>query len=120
MSACPACSAVPLPHSVSVWTPARSDRPSSECPGHWGLPYKNLLKGTALGYAYAIQFLEIDDNAAIQHLQQQILKLDLNMTQKRQLEVDLVQHIQYLFSEQDQQLLDMKTNKARTTATQYV
>ena len=87
--------------------------------GH-DLPYKNLLKGTALGYAYAIQFLEIDDNAAIQHLQQQILKLDLNMTQKRQLEVDLVQHIQYLFSEQDQQLVDMKTNKARTTATQYV
>ncbi|WP_426453650.1 bifunctional mannitol-1-phosphate dehydrogenase/phosphatase [Acinetobacter sp. KB005] len=80
------------------------------------LPYKNLLKGAALGYAYAIQFLEID---AIKHLQQQIQNLDMSTVQKRQLEVELTQLIQYLFSEQGKQPLNMNIINSKTTHTQY-
>ncbi|MFI7927452.1 haloacid dehalogenase, partial [Acinetobacter baumannii] len=81
------------------------------------LPYKNLLKGAALGYAYAIQFLEIEETKAVEHLQQQIQNLDLSTTQRRQLEVESVQLIQYLFSEQGKQPLDIKSNNTKTTLT---
>ncbi|KCY50411.1 mannitol dehydrogenase C-terminal domain protein [Acinetobacter baumannii 1571545] len=81
------------------------------------LPYKNLLKGAALGYAYAIQFLEIEETKAVEHLQQQIQNLELSTNQRRQLEVELVQLIQYLFSEQGKQPLDIKLNNAKTTLT---
>ena len=84
------------------------------------LPYKNLLKGAALGYAYAIQFLEIEETKAVEHLQQQIQNLDLSTTQRRQLEAELVQLIQYLFSERGKQPLDIKLNNTKTTPTQYV
>ncbi|EMC7872608.1 bifunctional mannitol-1-phosphate dehydrogenase/phosphatase [Acinetobacter baumannii] len=84
------------------------------------LPYKNLLKGAALGYAYAIQFLEIEETKAVEHLQQQIQNLDLSTTQRRQLEAELVQLIQYLFSEQGKQPLDIKLNNTKTTSNQYV
>lgn len=84
------------------------------------LPYKNLLKGAALGYAYAIQFLEIEETKAVEHLQQQIQTLDLSTSQRRQLEVELVQLIQYLFSEQDKQPLNMSITNAKTKGTQYV
>nr|7OCN_A Chain A, HAD hydrolase, family IA, variant 3 [Acinetobacter baumannii ATCC 19606 = CIP 70.34 = JCM 6841]7OCN_B Chain B, HAD hydrolase, family IA, variant 3 [Acinetobacter baumannii ATCC 19606 = CIP 70.34 = JCM 6841]7OCP_A Chain A, HAD hydrolase, family IA, variant 3 [Acinetobacter baumannii ATCC 19606 = CIP 70.34 = JCM 6841]7OCP_B Chain B, HAD hydrolase, family IA, variant 3 [Acinetobacter baumannii ATCC 19606 = CIP 70.34 = JCM 6841]7OCQ_A Chain A, HAD hydrolase, family IA, variant 3 [Acinet len=84
------------------------------------LPYKNLLKGAALGYAYAIQFLEIEETKAVEHLQQQIQNLDLSTAQRRQLEAELVQLIQYLFSEQGKQPLDIKSNNTKTTSTQYV
>ncbi len=84
------------------------------------LPYKNLLKGAALGYAYAIQFLEIEETKAVEHLQQQIQNLDLSTTQRRQLEAELVQLIQYLFSEQGKQPLGIKSNNTKTTLTQYV
>ncbi|MGM7305836.1 hypothetical protein ACOI3O_09175, partial [Acinetobacter baumannii] len=80
---------------------------------------KNLLKGAALGYAYAIQFLEIEETKAVEHLQQQIQNLDLSTTQRRQLEAELVQLIQYLFSEQGKQPLD-KLNNTKTTSNQYV
>jgi len=83
------------------------------------LPYKNLLKGAALGYAYAIQFLEIDETDAVKHLQQQIQNLDLSTVQKRQLEVELTQLIQYLFSEQGKQPLNMNSTNSNTTHTQY-
>ncbi len=39
-----------------------------------------------LGYAYAIQFLEIEETKAVEQLQQQIQNLDLSTTQRRQLE----------------------------------
>lgn len=84
------------------------------------LPYKNLLKGAALGYAYAIQFLEIEETKAVEHLQQQIQNLDLSTTQRRQLEAELVQLIQYLFSEQGKQPLGIKSNNTKTTSNQYV
>lgn len=84
------------------------------------LPYKNLLKGAALGYAYAIQFLEIEETKAVEHLQQQIQNLDLSTTQRRQFEAELVQLIQYLFSEQGKQPLDIKLNNTKTTSNQYV
>ncbi|HAV5602111.1 TPA: HAD family hydrolase [Acinetobacter baumannii] len=84
------------------------------------LPYKNLLKGAALGYAYAIQFLEIEETKAVEHLQQQIQNLDLSTTQRRQLEAELVQLIQYLFSEQGKQPLGIKSNYTKTTSNQYV
>ncbi|NYB17753.1 MAG: haloacid dehalogenase, partial [Acinetobacter baumannii] len=84
------------------------------------LPYKNLLKGAALGYAYAIQFLEIEETKAVEQLQQQIQNLDLSTTQRRQLEAELVQLIQYLFSEQGKQPLDIKLNNTKTTSNQYV
>lgn len=83
------------------------------------LPYKNLLKGAALGYAYAIQFLKIDEADAIKHLQQQIQNLDLSTVPKRQLEVELTQLIQYLFSEQGKQPLNMNSTNSNTTHTQY-
>ncbi|MCP6390956.1 hypothetical protein NL487_28950, partial [Klebsiella pneumoniae] len=51
------------------------------------LSYKNLLKGAALGYAYAIQFLEIEESDAIKHLHEQVKKLDMSAAQKAQLEV---------------------------------
>ncbi|OLV74512.1 hypothetical protein BS578_00805, partial [Acinetobacter baumannii] len=73
----------------------------------------------ALGYAYAIQFLEIEETKAVEHLQQQIQNLDLSTTQRRQLEAELVQLIQYLFSEQGKQPLD-KLNNTKTTSNQYV
>lgn len=84
------------------------------------LPYKNLLKGAALGYAYAIQFLEIEETKAVEHLQQQIQNLDLSTTQRRQLDAELVQLIQYLFSEQGKQPLGIKSNNTKTTSNQYV
>ncbi|EHU2142996.1 bifunctional mannitol-1-phosphate dehydrogenase/phosphatase [Acinetobacter baumannii] len=84
------------------------------------LSYKNLVKGAALGYAYAIQFLEIEETKAVEHLQQQIQNLDLSTTQRRQLEAELVQLIQYLFSEQGKQPLDIKLNNTKTTSNQYV
>ncbi|WP_328704527.1 bifunctional mannitol-1-phosphate dehydrogenase/phosphatase [Acinetobacter geminorum] len=84
------------------------------------LPYKNLLKGAALGYAYAIQFLEVEETKAVEHLQQQIQNLDLSTTQRRQFEAELVQLIQYLFSEQGKQPLDIKLNNTKTTSNQYV
>ncbi|KCY34238.1 mannitol dehydrogenase C-terminal domain protein [Acinetobacter baumannii 1262761-105] len=84
------------------------------------LPYKNLLKGAALGYAYAIQFLEIEETKAVEHLQQQIQNLDLSTTQRRQLEAELVQLIQYLFSEQGKQPLGIKSNNTKTTSNQHV
>ncbi|CAM0701641.1 TPA: HAD-IA family hydrolase [Acinetobacter baumannii] len=84
------------------------------------LPYKNLLKGAALGYAYAIQFLEIEETKTVEHLQQQIQNLDLSTPQRRQLEAELVQLIQYLFSEQGKQPLGIKSNNTKTTLTQYV
>lgn len=84
-----------------------------------GLPYKNLLKGAALGYAYAIQFLEIEETKVVEYLQQQIHQLNMNTPQKSQLEVELTQLIQYLFSEQDKQPLNINITNAKTTGTQY-
>ncbi len=86
--------------------------------GH-DLPYKNLLKGAALGYAYAIQFLEIEEADAIKHLQQQIQKLEMSIAQKRQLEVELTQLVEYLFSEQGKQPLNMNTTNSKKAPTQY-
>jgi len=86
--------------------------------GH-DLPYKTLLKGAALGYAYAIQFLEIDENDVFKHLQQQIQNLDMSTVQKRHLEVELTQLIQYLFSEQGKQPLNMNITNVKNTRTQY-
>ncbi|NUF37242.1 bifunctional mannitol-1-phosphate dehydrogenase/phosphatase [Acinetobacter lactucae] len=85
----------------------------------YDLPYKNLLKGAALGYAYAIQYLEIEEADAIKHLQQQIHKLDMNIGQKRQLEGELTQLVQYLFSEQGKQPLNMNITNGQNTRTQY-
>ncbi|MBJ8470854.1 MULTISPECIES: bifunctional mannitol-1-phosphate dehydrogenase/phosphatase [Acinetobacter] len=86
--------------------------------GH-NLPYKNLLKGAALGYAYAIQFLEIEEADAIKHLQQQIQKLEMSIAQKRQLEVELTQLVEYLFSEQGKQPLNMSIVNSKKAPTQY-
>ncbi|EOQ72543.1 bifunctional mannitol-1-phosphate dehydrogenase/phosphatase [Acinetobacter lactucae] len=83
------------------------------------LPYKNLLKGAALGYAYAIQYLEIEEADAIKHLQQQIQKLDMSAAQKRQLEVELTQLVQYLFSEQGKHPLNMNITNSKKARTQY-
>lgn len=86
---------------------------------NYDLPYKNLLKGAALGYAYAIQYLEIEEADAIKHLQQQIQKLDMSTAQKRQLEVELTQLVQYLFSEQGKQPLNMNIVNSEKARTQY-
>lgn len=86
--------------------------------GH-DLPYKNLLKGAALGYAYAIQFLEIEEADAIKHLQHQIQKLEMSAAQKGQLEVELTQLVEYLFSEQGKQPLNMNTTNSKKAPTQY-
>lgn len=51
------------------------------------LPYKNLLKGAALGYAYAIQFLEIEETDAIKHLHEQVKKLDMMLLKKHNLKL---------------------------------
>ncbi|ETR94986.1 mannitol dehydrogenase C-terminal domain protein [Acinetobacter lactucae] len=83
------------------------------------LPYKNLLKGAALGYAYAIQFLEIEETDAIKHLHDQVQKLDMSAAQKAQLEVELTQSVQYLFSEQGKQPLNMNITNGQNTRTQY-
>lgn len=83
------------------------------------LHYKNLLKGAALGYAYAIQFLEIEEADAIKHLQQQIQKLEMSIAQKRQLEVELTQLVQYLFSEQGKHPLNMNITNSKNARTQY-
>ncbi|MCY1187239.1 hypothetical protein D9M73_282010 [compost metagenome] len=53
------------------------------------------------------------------HLQQQIQNLDMSTVQKRQLEVELTQLIQYLFSEQGKQPLNMNITSVKTTRTQY-
>jgi len=83
------------------------------------LPYKNLLKGAALGYAYAIQFLEIEETDAIKHLHEQVKKLDMSAAQKAQLEVELTQLVQYLFSEQGKQPLNMNIVNSEKARTQY-
>lgn len=83
------------------------------------LPYKNLLKGAALGYAYAIQFLEIEETNAIKHLHEQVKKLDMSAAQKAQLEVELTQLVQYLFSEQGKQPLNMNVVNSEKAQTQY-
>ncbi|MDR0002534.1 HAD-IA family hydrolase [Acinetobacter sp. 11367] len=83
------------------------------------LPYKNLLKGAALGYAYAIQFLEIEETDAIKHLHEQVKKLDMSAAQKAQLEVELTQLVQYLFSEQGKQPLNMNIVNSQKARTQY-
>lgn len=83
------------------------------------LPYKNLLKGAALGYAYAIQFLEIEETNAIKHLHEQVKKLDMSAAQKAQLEVELTQLVQYLFSEQGKQPLNMNIVNSEKARTQY-
>nr|WP_275666336.1 HAD family hydrolase [Acinetobacter pittii] len=83
------------------------------------LPYKNLLKGAALGYAYAIQFLEIEETDAIKHLHDQVQKLDMSAARKAQLEVELTQSVQYLFSEQGKQPLNMNITNGQNTRTQY-
>lgn len=83
------------------------------------LPYKNLLKGAALGYAYAIQFLEIEETNAIKHLHEQVQKLDMSAAQKAQLEVELTQLVQYLFSEQGKQPLNMNIVNSEKARTQY-
>ncbi|WP_265103173.1 hypothetical protein [Acinetobacter baumannii] len=44
----------------------------------------------------------------------------MSTTQRRQLEAELVQLIQYLFSEQGKQPLDIKLNNTKTTSNQYV
>ena len=64
--------------------------------------------------------LEIEETKAVEHLQQQIQNLDLSTTQRRQLEAELVQLIQYLFSEQGKQPLGIKSNNTKTTSNQYV
>jgi len=86
---------------------------------HHGLPHKNLLKGAALGYAYAIQFLGITETDAIKHLQEQIQNLDISTAQKEQLEVGLTQLIRYLFSEQGIKPLHMNVTSSKITNTQY-
>lgn len=63
---------------------------------------------------------EIEETKAVEHLQQQIQNLDLSTTQRRQFEAELVQLIQYLFSEQGKQPLDIKLNNTKTTSNQYV
>ncbi len=83
------------------------------------LPYKNLLKGAALGYAYAIQFLEIKETKAFKHLHEQVKKLDMSSAQKAQLEVELTQLVQYLFSEQGKQPLNMNITNSKNAPTQY-
>lgn len=83
------------------------------------LPYKNLLKGAALGYAYAIQFLEIEETNAIKHLHEQVKKLDMSAAQKAQVEVELTQLVQYLFSEQGKQPLNMNIVNSEKARTQY-
>ncbi|BBQ48942.1 bifunctional mannitol-1-phosphate dehydrogenase/phosphatase [Acinetobacter pittii] len=83
------------------------------------LSYKNLLKGAALGYAYAIQFLEIKETKAFKHLHEQVKKLDMSSAQKAQLEVELTQLVQYLFSEQGKQPLNMNITNSKNAPTQY-
>lgn len=83
------------------------------------LSYKNLLKGAALGYAYAIQFLEIKETKAFKHLHVQVKKLDMSSAQKAQLEVELTQLVQYLFSEQGKQPLNMNITNSKNAPTQY-
>lgn len=83
------------------------------------LPYKNLLKGAALGYAYAIQFLEIEETDAIKHLHEQVQKLGMRAAQKGQLEVELTQLVQYLFSEQGKYPLNMNITNSKNARTQY-
>jgi mannitol-1-phosphate/altronate dehydrogenase len=86
---------------------------------NYDLPYKNLLKGAALGYAYAIQFLEIKETKAFKHLHEQVKKLDMSSAQKAQLEVELTQLVQYLFSEQGKQPLNMNITNSKNAPTQY-
>lgn len=86
---------------------------------NYDLPYKNLLKGAALGYAYAIQFLEIEGTDAIKHLHEQVKKLDMSAAQKAQLEVELMQLIEYLFSEHGKQPLNMNIVNSEKARTQY-
>lgn len=45
--------------------------------------------------------------------------MDMNTTQKRQLEVELTQLVQYLFSEQGKQPLNMNITNSKSTRTQY-
>ena len=56
---------------------------------------------------------------AIKHLHEQVKKLDMSAAQKAQLEVELTQLVQYLFSEQGKQPLNMNIVNSQKARTQY-